>query len=136
MILGSAGVPNTLNVMTNFPFLVVGVLGLVLALEGGLFNIRFFGFCEPCYEFGYLVSFQPLTGIVVLCCCSSQGEVWAWALFYAGITGMAFGSAYYHLKPDDHRVMWDTLPVSFYFAFVMSFFSFSILQLLYCFQNG
>lgn len=24
---------------------------------------------------------------------------------------MAFGSAYYHLKPDDDRVMWDTLPV-------------------------
>jgi hypothetical protein len=34
------GVPNTLNVITNFPFLVVGVLGLVLALEGGFFTIR------------------------------------------------------------------------------------------------
>ncbi|BBG95086.1 Alkaline phytoceramidase [Prunus dulcis] len=38
------------------------------------------------------------------------GEVWGWALFYAGITGLAFGSAYYHLKPDDSRVTWDTLP--------------------------
>ncbi|KAJ1423436.1 hypothetical protein SESBI_12374 [Sesbania bispinosa] len=74
------GIPNTLNVMTNFPFLVVGILGFVLALEGGVFNI------------------------------SSQGEVCAWALFYAGIVGVAFGSAYYHLKPDDHRVLWDTLP--------------------------
>jgi len=34
------GVPNTVNVITNFPFLVVGVLGLVLALEGGFFTIR------------------------------------------------------------------------------------------------
>jgi len=34
------GVPNTLNVITNFPFLVVGVLGLVLALEGGFFTVR------------------------------------------------------------------------------------------------
>ncbi|XP_057431975.1 uncharacterized protein LOC130724696 isoform X2 [Lotus japonicus] len=75
------GVPNTLNVMTSFPFLVVGVLGFVLALEGGVFNI------------------------------SSQGEVVSWALFYAGIAGVAFGSAYYHLKPDDHRVLWDTLPM-------------------------
>lgn len=43
---------------------------------------------------------------------SSQAEAWAWALFYAGVTGVAFGSAYYHLKPDNNRVLWDTLPVS------------------------
>ncbi|KAG2400441.1 hypothetical protein LR48_Vigan04g235700 [Vigna angularis] len=84
------GVPNTLNVMTNFPFLVVGILGLVLALEGGVFNI------------------------------SSQGEVWIWALFYAGIAGVAFGSAYYHLKPDDHRVLWDTLPMMVAFSSLFS----------------
>jgi hypothetical protein len=41
MILTSTGVPNTLNVMTNFPFLVVGVLGFVFALDGSFFNIRF-----------------------------------------------------------------------------------------------
>ncbi|ONI33213.1 hypothetical protein PRUPE_1G411500 [Prunus persica] len=75
------GVPNTLNVITNFPFLVVGVLGFVLCCQGGLFNI------------------------------SLPGEVWGWALFYAGIAGLAFGSAYYHLKPDDSRVTWDTLPL-------------------------
>nr|XP_011458907.1 PREDICTED: uncharacterized protein LOC101307374 isoform X1 [Fragaria vesca subsp. vesca] len=75
------GVPNTLNVITNFPFLVVGVLGFVLCLQGGFFNI------------------------------SLPGEVWGWALFYAGIAGLAFGSAYYHLKPDDSRVTWDTLPM-------------------------
>lgn len=32
--------------MTNFPFLVVGVLGLVLALEEGVFNIRFRFLCK------------------------------------------------------------------------------------------
>lgn len=75
------GVPNTLNVITNFPFLIVGVLGFVLCLQGDFFNI------------------------------SLRGEVWGWALFYAGIAAVAFGSAYYHLKPDDSRVMWDTLPM-------------------------
>ncbi|WVZ19701.1 hypothetical protein V8G54_007023 [Vigna mungo] len=90
MILGSPGVPNTMNVMTNFPFLVVGILGLVLTLEGGVFNI------------------------------SSQGEVWTWALFYAGIAGVAFGSAYYHLKPDDYRVLWDTLPMMVAFSSLFS----------------
>lgn len=43
---------------------------------------------------------------------SLQGEILGWTLFYAGIAGVAFGSAYYHLKPDDSRVVWDTLPVS------------------------
>ncbi|XP_008377687.3 uncharacterized protein [Malus domestica] len=75
------GVPNTLNVITNFPFLVVGALGFVLCVQGGFFNI------------------------------SLPGEVWGWALFYAGTAGVAFGSAYYHLKPADSRVAWDTLPL-------------------------
>uniref|UniRef100_A0A2P2L1V7 Uncharacterized protein LOC105122195 n=1 Tax=Rhizophora mucronata TaxID=61149 RepID=A0A2P2L1V7_RHIMU len=76
------GVPNTLNVITNFPFLVVGVTGFVLSLQGCLFNIRL------------------------------RGEVWGWALFFGGMVGVAFGSAYYHLKPSDSRVMWDILPFS------------------------
>ncbi|XP_075672393.1 uncharacterized protein LOC142641920 isoform X1 [Castanea sativa] len=76
------GVPNTLNVITNFPFLVVGVLGFVLCLQRNFFNIIL------------------------------RGELWGWALFYAGTAGVAFGSAYHHLKPDDNRVMWDTFPVS------------------------
>ncbi|KAF7817387.1 uncharacterized protein G2W53_031356 [Senna tora] len=89
------GVPNTLNVITNFPFLVVGVLGFVFALEGGVFNIRI----------GFL---------------SSQAEVCAWALYYAGILGVAFGSAYYHLKPDNNRVLWDTLPMTVAYASLFS----------------
>ncbi|CAL0322696.1 unnamed protein product [Lupinus luteus] len=84
------GVPNTMNVMTNFPFLIVGVVGLVLALEGGVFNI------------------------------SCQGEVWAWVLFYGGITGVGFGSTYYHLKPDNDRVLWDTLPMMVVYSSLFS----------------
>lgn len=48
---------------------------------------------------------------------SLPGEVWGWALFYAGIAVLAFGSAYYHLKPNDSRVTWDTLPVSISISF-------------------
>lgn len=40
------------------------------------------------------------------------GELWGWLLFYGGIASVAFGSAYYHLRPDDNRVLLDTLPVS------------------------
>lgn len=59
--------------------------------------------------------------IVVVCRYSLKGEVWGWALFYGGIVGLAFGSAYYHLKPDDSRVMWDTLPVSIAICFTILF---------------
>lgn len=34
------GVPNTLNVLSNFPFLIAGVMGFVLTLQGIFFNIR------------------------------------------------------------------------------------------------
>ncbi|KAK6273870.1 hypothetical protein POUND7_010953 [Theobroma cacao] len=87
------GVPNTLNVITNFPFLIVGVLGFVLSLGGGsFFNI------------------------------SLKGEVWGWLLFYGGIASVAFGSAYYHLKPDDNRAMWDTLPMMIAYSSLFSSF--------------
>ncbi|XP_065851561.1 uncharacterized protein [Euphorbia lathyris] len=86
------GVPNTLNVITNFPFLLVGVVGFVLSIQGCLFNISF------------------------------RGEVWGWLLFYGGMVGVAFGSAYYHLKPDDTRVIWDTLPMMVAYSSVFSSF--------------
>lgn len=84
------GVPNTWNVITNFPFLIVGVLGFVLSLQG-----KFFAICL-------------------------RGEVCGWVLFYAGITAVAFGSAYYHLKPDDNRLMWDSLPMMIAYSSVFS----------------
>ncbi|XP_010519849.1 PREDICTED: uncharacterized protein LOC104799163 isoform X1 [Tarenaya hassleriana] len=86
------GVPNTLNVMTNFPFLIVGVLGFVLCIGGGFFTI------------------------------SLKGEIWGWVLFYAGVAGLAFGSAYYHLKSDDNRIIWDTLPILIAYSSLFSSF--------------
>nr|CAN80191.1 hypothetical protein VITISV_042374 [Vitis vinifera] len=54
----------------------------------------------------------------------SRAEVWGWALYYAGTTSVAFGSSYYHLKPDDNRVIWDKLPImiaysSLFASFIM-----------------
>ncbi|XVF35335.1 hypothetical protein REPUB_Repub18cG0136700 [Reevesia pubescens] len=87
------GVPNTLNVITNFPFLIVGVLGFVLSLGGGgFFYIRL------------------------------RGEIWGWVLFYGGIASVAFGSAYYHLRPDDNRVMLDTFPMMIAYSSLFSNF--------------
>ncbi|XP_021606482.1 uncharacterized protein LOC110610732 isoform X2 [Manihot esculenta] len=86
------GVPNTLNVITTFPFLVVGVVGFILSLQGCFFSI------------------------------SLRGEVWGWMLFYGGTVGVAFGSAYYHLKPDDSRAMWDIVPMMVAYSSLFSSF--------------
>lgn len=86
------GVPNTLNVISNFPFLIIGVIGLILCLRGNYFDL------------------------------SLQGEVWSWAVFYVGVAATAFGSAYYHLKPDDARLVWDRLPMTIAFTSIMSVF--------------
>lgn len=50
--------------------------------------------------------------------CSLRWEALGWFLFYAGNVAAAFGSAYYHLKPDDDRLIWDRLPVSKYLIFL------------------
>lgn len=86
------GVPNTLNVISVFPFLIIGVIGFVLCLHGNYFGL------------------------------SLRGEVWGWLVFYAGVEATAFSSAYYHLKPDDARLVWDRLPVTIAFISIMVIF--------------
>jgi hypothetical protein len=88
------GVPNFLNVASNFPFLAVGVLGLRLVLrpnaarDDGPFR--------------------------------HSAERWALLVFFAGVSLTAFGSAYYHLAPDNDRLVWDRLPMTVAF---MGFFA-------------
>lgn len=43
---------------------------------------------------------------------SLQGELWGWTCFYIGVAAVGFGSAYYHLQPNDSTLVWDRLPVS------------------------
>ncbi|KAG1369855.1 hypothetical protein COCNU_15G002210 [Cocos nucifera] len=85
------GIPNTLNVISNFPFLVIGLIGLVLCLRGS-FSL------------------------------SLQGEVWGWSCFFIGVAAVAFGSSYYHLKPNDARLVWDRLPMTIAFTSIMAIF--------------
>ncbi len=39
----------------------------------------------------------------------------AWLAFFAGVLLTAFGSSYYHLAPDNHRLIWDRLPMTIAF---------------------
>ncbi|GAB4848134.1 hypothetical protein Ancab_002800 [Ancistrocladus abbreviatus] len=86
------GIPNTLNVISNFPFLVVGLIGLILCYYGNYFKL------------------------------SLQGEIWGWTCFFIGVAAVAFGSSYYHLKPNDARLVWDRLPMTVAFTSLVAIF--------------
>ena len=79
------GIPNTLDVVSNLPFLAVGLAGLLVTFRhtprgGALFD-------------------DPL-------------ERWPYAVLFAGVALTAGGSAYYHLAPDNARLVWDRLPMA------------------------
>jgi hypothetical protein len=80
------GVPNFLNVASNLPFLVVGLLGVQLLLRQDA--VRPDG---PVLE---------------------RAERWPLLVLFAGVLLTAFGSGYYHLAPDNNRLVWDRLPMT------------------------
>ncbi|KAH6777384.1 senescence associated gene 18 protein [Perilla frutescens var. frutescens] len=86
------GIPNALNVISNFPFLVVGIVGLVLCYYGNYFKL------------------------------SLPGEVCGWTFFFVGVAAVAFGSSYYHLEPNDARLVWDRLPMTVAFTSIIAIF--------------
>ncbi|KAG8473643.1 hypothetical protein CXB51_035531 [Gossypium anomalum] len=86
------GIPNTLNVISNFPFLVIGVIGLVLCFYKNYFKF------------------------------SLQGELWGWTCFFIGVAAVGVGSSYYHLDPNDARLVWDRLPMTIAFTSIMAIF--------------
>jgi hypothetical protein len=78
------GVPHGADTLSNAAFVVVGVAGLLLLAREWRARERFVAVQEmPAY----------------------------WLLFSA-IAATAFGSAYYHLAPDDARLVWDRLPMA------------------------
>ncbi len=84
------GVSNFLDVISNFPLLLVGSLGLISLPMAGKGQPGPF-FIEPYERLPYLV-------------------------FFLGITLTSFGSTYYHLSPDNARLVWDRLPLSLIFT--------------------
>jgi Ceramidase len=88
------GVNHFYNVVSNFPFVIVGVLGLWFVL-------------------GIPAAHQGRSFLV-------SAERWSFVLFFLGIFLTGFGSAYYHLQPNNDRLLWDRLPMTIAF---MSLFS-------------
>jgi hypothetical protein len=84
------GVANFWNVVSNLPFLFVGVWGL------------------------YVVSRdQPGTFV-------HREEKCAYVVCFFAVALIAIGSTYYHLAPIDERLMWDRLPIGLGFMALLS----------------
>lgn len=80
------GIANFGNVASNIFFAVFGVLGLV-----------------------YLCGESSQTQFI------DAREKWFFLLVFLGLLLTAFGSSYYHLAPDNARLVWDRLPMSVVF---------------------
>jgi hypothetical protein len=81
------GLANAADVLSNLPFLVVGLVALVAAARAG-------GDAAPL----------------------PRWERGAFAAYGAGVLLTSVGSAYYHLAPDDARLVWDRLPMAVAFG--------------------
>ena len=83
------GVPNFWNVISNLPFAVAGVVGLWwLARLRSADIVQHFA--DPRERLPY-------------------------AVLFVGLVLTAFGSGYYHLHPDNARLVWDRLPMTIVF---------------------
>jgi hypothetical protein len=91
------GVPNFLNVASNLPFLAVGVLGLGALLRRDAVGPE---------------------GAVL-----ERAERWPLLVLFSGVLLTGFGSSWYHLDPDNDRLVWDRLPMTVAF---MGFFASTI----------
>ncbi|HEY4380559.1 MAG TPA: hypothetical protein VGN01_09455 [Acidobacteriaceae bacterium] len=83
------GIPNFGDVVSNIPFAIVGLLGLVFVLGSGQERL------ERCFVDGRERAF--------------------YVILFAGLVLTAFGSSYYHLHPDNARLVWDRLPMTIVF---------------------
>jgi hypothetical protein len=79
------GIPNALNVLSNLPFAVVGVMGLA-AIFGSDVDRR-----RPFHD---------------------SWERWPYAALFTAVVLTTVGSSYYHLAPDNARLVWDRLPMT------------------------
>ena len=87
------GVPNFLNVVSNAPFLLAGVWGLIVVLRP-----------SKAAEWGFVA---PV-------------ERWPYLILAVGVALTCFGSAYYHLAPGNARLVWDRLPMTLGFMSLLS----------------
>jgi hypothetical protein len=77
------GVPHMWNVVSNVPFVVVGIWGLWYLAR-----------CRRSDQF------------------AEPRDRWFYAIFFATVALTGVGSAYYHSNPTNERLLWDRLPLA------------------------
>ncbi len=80
------GIPNFFNVVSNGAFLLVGMAGLGFLLRSGGTHAAHAFVAPP--------------------------ERWPYLVLFLNVAMVCIGSAYYHLAPDNERLMWDRLPIA------------------------
>ncbi|NOX93449.1 MAG: ceramidase [Gammaproteobacteria bacterium] len=83
-------IPNAWNVLSNIPFVLMGILGFVVSRK--------------------LLSEKYLE--------AGKASI---LLFFVGLVLTGFGSAYYHLSPNNETLLWDRLPMTISFMALFSF---------------
>jgi hypothetical protein len=83
------GIPRFADVISNLPFAVVGLWGVIFVLR---------------------TDRRRLTPFL------DSRERWPYLIAFAGIFLTALGSAYYHLDPNNARLVWDRLPIMIAFT--------------------
>jgi hypothetical protein len=85
------GIPHFGDVVSNVVYLIAGLWGLA--------------FLSGKSSLGQFVD---------------AGERWPYLFVFLGLLLTAFGSAYYHLAPDNDRLVWDRLPMTIVFMPLVS----------------
>ena len=85
------GIANFFDVLSNLPFLVVGVLGLAYTIPK-----------RQKAAFG------------------ENYERWPYIIFFIGIALTCLGSAYYHWSPNNRTLVWDRLPMAIAFMAIFA----------------
>lgn len=79
------GIANYLNVLSNIPMALAGIWGLFILFSPG--KVQFI----------------------------DNRERWPWVGISIGLILTALGSGFYHLAPDNSRLVWDRLPMTIVF---------------------
>ncbi len=83
------GIPNFMNVASNFAILFSGLAGLIYLRH------------KP----GHAQEYNRQTF-------GTSSEIWPYRIFFLSIVMTVLGSAYYHLDPDHATLLWDRLPIA------------------------
>ena len=86
------GIPNAVDTLSSLAFLVVGIAGLVFLWRRRHGSRHF----------------------------DTSSETFAYWFLFAALAGIGIGSAYYHLAPNDARLVWDRLPMSIAFMSLLA----------------